>query len=259
MRKYLTSLMILFTLLLALGGMYLPSLLLDRQQAAVMEESGIVDAPSANKAEEAPGNTTQGQDSPTTEETMLTSEEIFTISKSYNQDTDWLFCDPTAGQLSSDEAIDRAIETVKGFCEQGILPESYANVSSLDRKVVQGTKAFAQPSELDAAPKLGCWIITFGTKVKEGSLELYLNAVTGQILQVSATYSSDLSNDLGDVSAILDKYLDYLGIDGKMNASSHWSDDSVAGYYFKDFQSGIVVKQIKNESNGDQDLIIRIS
>lgn len=81
MRKYLTSLMILFTLLLALGGMYLPSLLLDRQQAAVMEESGIVDVPSANKAEEVPGNTTQVQDSPATEETMLTSEEILRFPK----------------------------------------------------------------------------------------------------------------------------------------------------------------------------------
>lgn len=190
---------------------------------------------------------------------MLTSEEVFAISKSYNQDKDWLFCDPTAGQLSSDEAIDRAIETVKGFCEQGILPESYANVSSLDRKAIQGTKAFAQPSELAVAPKLGCWIIIFGTKVKEGSLELYLNAVTGQILQVYATYSPDLSNDFGDVSAILDQYLDYLGIDGKINASSHWSDDSVAGYYFKDFQSGVAVKQIVNEGKENQELIIQIS
>lgn len=259
MRKYLTSLMIVFTLLLALGGMYLPSLLLDRQQAAVMKESGIVKVPSVTKVEEAPIYTIQVQDAPVTEETMLTLEEIFTISQSYNQDKDWLFCDPTVGQLSSDEAANRAIETVHDFCVQGILPEVYADISSLNWEAIQGTKAFSQPSELAAAPKLGCWIITFGIKGEEGSLVLYLNAVTGQVLQAYATYSSVLSKDSEGISTILDKYLDYLGIDGKLSASSHWTDDSVAGYYFNDFQSGIVVKQINSETKGNIDLIVRVS
>ena len=190
-----------------------------------------------------------------TDKKMLTVAEIFSISKNYDWNEDWQDHAPKTGQLSLQEATAVAVNTVKSFSTEKILPSFFAdrayNQTALLRTLIV--------SEGEDILKMGCWLITFTSEDERNSLELYLNAVTGQVLGLTATYSSDLQDDSGDNHSILTKYVDYLGIDQKTETPSFWSDASSAVYYFKNYQSGITVKKIIESEKDTIQLIIKTS
>lgn len=110
MKKYISaSLLILFTLALAVCGLFLPSVLMDRQQQSLFDRTETIHLPVATDSE--------------TQTTELTPEEFFTMAISYGMlDTYpfWQSYESTSQQLTTEYLIQTAHQQIKQLCELGI-------------------------------------------------------------------------------------------------------------------------------------------
>ena len=138
----------------------------------------------------------------------LTMEEIREILISLNDNKEIKVHDPTINQLNMDEAVSKAIDDIKYFCEKGILPSSFNSIDiSWNTYAYLGTKA-----PIDAASKeiYSYWTIRFSNG--ELLIELKQNAYTGQIWKIEAHdfISEDVENV--NIEEALKIYSNYLGI-----------------------------------------------
>lgn len=77
----------------------------------------------------------------------LTTEEIRNILITWNDNRDIKVHEPIINQLTMDEAVSKAIEDIKYFCEKGVLPKDFEEIDNywntqafLGRKSVEETR-----------------------------------------------------------------------------------------------------------------------
>lgn len=138
----------------------------------------------------------------------LTTEEIRDILISWSDNRDIRIHEPTISQLTMDEAVDRAINDIKYFCEKGILKKDFENINEYwNTQAFLGTKASIETSIKDS---YSYWTIRF--RSDELNIELKQNAYTGDIWRIVAYDFTEDKKENINIEEILKLYSDYLGI-----------------------------------------------
>lgn len=158
----------------------------------------------------------------------LNIEEIREILVTWNDNREVRVHDPTINQLNMDEAVSKAIEDIKYFCEKGILPNSFKSVdASMNTYAYLGTKV---PEGTDLKDMYSYWTIKFSNE--ELLVELKQNAYTGQIWNIVAYDFANANVEGDNIEETLKMYANYLGISmsnyskSELGYGSLTSDDS---------------------------------
>lgn len=238
MKKYISaSLLILFTLALAVCGLFLPSVLMDRQQQSLFDRTETIHLPVTTDSE--------------TQTTELTPEEFFTMAISYGMlDTYpfWQSYESTSQQLTTEYLIQTAHQQIKQLCELGILPDIFADTNYTWENVEYGTtwsydlydymfcnigycsleieEFFDETSE----GTFSGWIVYAGNN--NLNINVVINAASGKIIKLTAAwYDGDDEDDINN---------------GNSGNSSNDDSDDNSGNGDSDDNSG-------NGDNGDSD------
>ena len=138
----------------------------------------------------------------------LTTEEIRNILITWNDNRDIKVHEPIINQLTMDEAVSKAIEDIKYFCEKGVLPKDFEEIDNywntqafLGRKSVEETRINYAYSY---------WIIRF--KSDGLNIEVKQNAYTGDIWSIVAYDFTEDKKENINIEEALKIYADYLGI-----------------------------------------------
>ena len=138
----------------------------------------------------------------------LTIEQIRNILITWNENRDIKIHEPTINQLTMDEAVSKAIDDIKYFCEKGILPKSFETIdNNWNTQAFLVSKAFEERKIKDA---YSYWIIRF--RSDELNIELKQNAYTGQIWNIVAYDFTEDKKENISIEESLKIYADYLGI-----------------------------------------------
>lgn len=138
----------------------------------------------------------------------LTIEQIRNILITWNDNRDIKIHEPTINQLDMDEAVSKAIDDIKYFCEKGILPKGFETIdNNWNTQAFLGSKAFEETKIKDA---YSYWIIRF--RSDELNIELKQNAYTGQIWNIVAYDFTEDKKENINIEESLKIYADYLGI-----------------------------------------------
>lgn len=205
MKKYISaSLLILFTLALAVCGLFLPSVLMDRQQQSLFDRTETIHLPVAADSE--------------AQTTELTPEEFFTMAISYGMlDTYpfWQSYESTNQQLTTEYLIQAAHQQIKQLCELGVLPDIFANTNYTWENVEYGTtwsydlydyifcnigycnleieEFFDETSE----GTFSGWIVYAGNN--NLNINVVINAASGKIIKLTAAwYDGDDEDDINN-------------------------------------------------------------
>lgn len=202
MKKYITaSLLILFTLALAVCGLFLPSVLMNRQQQSLFARTETIHLPVAADSE--------------AQTTELTPEEFFTMAISYGiLDTYpfWQSYESTSQQLTTEYLIQAAHQQIKQLYELGVLPDIFANTNYTWENVEYGTtwsydlydymfcnigycnleieEFFDETSE----GTFSGWIVYAGNN--DLNINVVINAASGKIIKLTAAWydGDDINN-----------------------------------------------------------------
>ncbi len=138
----------------------------------------------------------------------LTIEQIRNILITWNDNRDIKIHEPTMNQLTMDEAVSKAIDDIKYFCEKGILPKGFETIDDYwNTQAFLGSKAFEHTKIKDA---YSYWIIRF--RSDELNIEVKQNAYTGEIWNIVAHDFTEDKKENINIEEYLKIYADYLGI-----------------------------------------------
>lgn len=138
----------------------------------------------------------------------LTTEEIRDILISWNDNRDIKIHEPNINQLTMDEAVNKAIDDIKYFCEKGILPKGFDTIDDYwNTQAFLGSKLSTETKIKDA---YSYWIIRFRS---DGlNIEVKQNAYTGDIWNIIAYDVTEDKKENINIEEILKSYSEYLGL-----------------------------------------------
>lgn len=249
MKRYVTGFfIILFTLLLALGGLFLPGFLMDQQQHSLFAKTETIHLPTAEAAE----NKTFIQFSP---------EQLFPIAISYGEVVNWNAYDSSNGDLTTEYLIQTTNEQISQLCQLGILPEIFLNATYTWERIERGTTWFPNESEYSSSilsseteeiseepehtsnaitrQNYNGWVFYCGNS--DLTIHVHINASSGQILNLSATWPNkdDNSTTPNSSSYILKQYLDYLELSDVPHTAIENDSTSCR---FDDYRAALVIQ-----------------
>lgn len=220
MKKYVTGFIIIFfTLLLILSGLFLPGFLMDRQQHSLFAKTETIHLPTAEAAE----NKAFIQFAP---------EQLFPIAVSYGEVLNWNVYNSSDGDLTTEYLIQITNEQISQLCQLGILPELFSNTTYTWERIERGTtwpsnesdfssshleseakahsKGSRSISSSGSSQDYNGWVFYCGNS--DLTIHVHINASSGQILSLSAVWSETdaKSSTPNSPSYILEQYLDYL-------------------------------------------------
>lgn len=153
----------------------------------------------------------------------LTIEQIREILITWSDNRDIRVHEPTINQLTMDEAVSKAIEDIKYFCEKGILPKKFADIDDYwNTQAFLGNKATLETSFKDT---FSYWTIRFS--IDELLIELKQNAYSGDIWGISAYDFIGSEIDNINIEEALNTYADYLNINMSNYSKSELSYGSL--------------------------------
>lgn len=218
-RVALTAMAVLFSLLIAFGCWLLTNALLDRQYLSLLDEVNAIGV-------KEPATTSPGVEPGRAD---LSKQDIADILTVFYSSQGRRYHDPLAGQLTMEEAIRATKSGLSYLCDGSILPGNIVEAHLLRTNAflysVQSDRA--APAQAVATPAYSFWSVALG--YREVSVEMTLNAQTGQIWTADIRLSSVANLD--DLKALdaLNAYEAYLGLSGGGSLKSG-VDDATKSY-----------------------------
>lgn len=244
MKKYfLASFLILFTFALLIGGLFLPTALMNKQQQAFFSRTETITLPTETES--------------TSSTNEVTPDEFFNIALSYSlleSEPFWRSYDPSSQPLTTEYLIQTAHEQIKQLCEQDILPELFTKTNYTWENVEYGTtwsselqdflssyektsaqsdlnttenaedEAMLSSSELDGKNFSG-WLVYAGNNNLK--VNMIINSATGKILKLSASWFDEQAN-LPSPEQIQKNYQKYLN--AEQFSKEHTASKTLSDY-----------------------------
>lgn len=239
MKKYIKGLLIiLFILLLALGGLFLPILLMDRQQNALFAKTETIHLPTT-------------EDTASDTFIQFAPEDLLSIAASYGQVMSWSAYNSTEEDMTTEFLIQTTQEQINQLCQLGILPEIFLDANYTWINIERGTtwipsESYSVSSSVTEQDYNG-WIAICGNG--DLSIRVHINSSSGQIFSLNASWyrSEDSKTVPHTQSYIFEQYLNYLELsDVSYLPNVHndflWGDDYTY-YWFGDYNIGLLVQQ----------------
>lgn len=195
---------ILAALMIAFGGLFLVQGGLAREQEKLLAAGGMVELPPPMTAIEI----TEAGD--TIVNTLLTGEELLQIAASLAEPVDIRLHEPHQGQLS----MSQAVECARTWLEDFLMPLLGITGSSSPqyRTACYLWTPETGESDQESRPWLSYWSVSLNNQ--EIEISFLLNAVTGQVLDVSAGFASPVEyQSQKDLVALINAYTASFGMD----------------------------------------------
>lgn len=224
------------SLLIATGGWFITNSLLDRKESDLLSARGSVhvDAPQQT-------NTVPPDDSViTSDPTKLTAAEMYTVLEYWELNGTEQAHEPTDGQISMEQALNRAHEWLEYFCGQGLLSSKLLDYEPrktnayLSRNVPSQSGATAQNPLVKAEdirdskllePFYSYWTVRL--YAERLNIMLIINAGTGQIWKAEIDSSTATINFNGvnaeEMQTAFKAYIDIENADGILNTNAEIS------------------------------------
>lgn len=180
----------------------------------------------------------------------LTMEQIRDILITWNDNRDIKVHEPTINQLTMDEAVNKAIDDIKYFCEKAILPKDFETIDDYwNTQAFLGSKVSA---DKDFKEVYSYWTIRFRTD--ELNIEVRQNAYTGDIWRIVAYDFTEDKKENINIEEALKVYSDYLGIN-----MSNYSKSELGYGSLTSEDSTLLLTIQSNKENDNLNSLIEIS
>lgn len=205
MIKYIRGFfIILFTLLLATGGLFLPVFLINKQQEALFAKTETIHLPTA-------------EDTNHTAFIQFTPDQLLPIAVCYGDRINWNVYDAVNEDLTTEYLIQTTHEQIDQLCQLGILPEIFSGANYTWENIERGTAWTDEITEFFpvspiAKQDFSGWIAY--CRNSNVTINVRINASSGQILYLFASWTKEegTQSSPNSTSEILAQYLDYLGL-----------------------------------------------
>lgn len=201
---------IALSFVIAVGGWWMTSELLDRKENDLLSVTGSVHVDTPTPLPIADEKNPDNYEEVIPVWPTLKETEIFNALINWEADGEERPHEPAEGQLNMEQAIDAGKAGLYYFSEQGIIP-----VGLLEYDVTNAYLCEKLPRGQDAqslSPYYSYWFITFSSE--KMSATLTLNAASGQIWKAKITLlSTDISFADIETEQMLDTFISYLKFD----------------------------------------------
>lgn len=235
MKKYFSLLpLLLLAALFSVCGLFLPKLLMNRQQNSLLTKTETMLLPTMT---DIPGSRTFQKFQP---------EKLLQIASSYgnhSMDYWWITYTPEEGQLTTEELIQVAHQQIDHLCELGILPELFSRENYTYEGVEHGIPWTEKEGEY--SPGDSCepdsdfsgWVVSGGNS--HLSITVHVNSSSGQILKLSASWNSADSSSCSESGTdILKQYLKYLELETE--PVSYYQEGDYAICLFENYHYALI-------------------
>jgi len=216
---------IILSFVIAIGGWVLTSTLIDMRSDALLSASGItlMNAPDARLPESSISST--AVDDPNVEAPMLpdyaqntdgptlSENEIISIIKNLESPTIERLHEPSAGQITMEQAIESGQAWCSVFSESGIIPAELFNWEDMRINAYLSQRLPLDQSEQFLNPIYSYWTVTYSSVYMDTNLDI--NAVTGKVLKANIALHSYPQTALypNAIKNVLVRFIDDLGLD----------------------------------------------
>jgi hypothetical protein len=231
-----TALGIILSFLITVCGWFTTEWLLTQKENTLLSARGnvpintTIDVSSQNSvsAEKSPDTNSHVAHSPVTltnDYPKLTSSEIYTILSQWTLRGTQRPHEPTAGQLSMEQAIGMGREWTEYFCQNGLIPmealdfresNAYLAVNEVDNAQIPFDNPQVKQDEIREdtllEPFFSYWTVVFSGA--DMDITLTINAGTGQVWRAEITSRNMDIPYTRSVNELLAAFTDYIGTDG---------------------------------------------
>jgi len=224
-QKVFTAMGVILSFVIAIGGWALTSKLIDKRSDALLSASGItwIKTPDARFSESPVSPTTVGD--PSGEAPMipdynqnadvptLSENEIISIIKNLESPAIERLHEPTADQITMEQAIEAGQKWCSVFSENGIVPAELFEWENMRINAYLSQRLPRDQSEQFLNPIYSYWTVTYSSVYMDANLDI--NAVTGKVLMADIALHSYPHTDLypNAIENILVRFITDLGLD----------------------------------------------
>lgn len=189
-------------LLFVLGNRLIAEILFENMEEKILSDMGSLRIETASDTQIISDMDSDSWSEPTDstskrEQTVLTEEQIANVLKSLEYSSSEVLHEPLDGQISMEQAIEQGKSWLWEMLQNGSLPDSLYNVWKndgekmlMDSAVAVLFTSYADYTDTEIIePYCSVWKITFSCYY--GTIELLLNAVTGQVWRADMTFVID--------------------------------------------------------------------
>jgi len=224
-QKVFTAMGVMISFVIAVGGWALTSTLIDKRSDALLSASGItwINAPDARLSESPVSPTAVGD--PSGEAPMfpdnnqnadvltLSENEIISIIRNLESPAIERLHEPTADQMTMEQAIAAGQAWCSVFSENGIVPDELLKWEDMRINAYLSQRLPRDQSEQFLNPIYSYWTVTYSSVYMDANLDI--NAVTGKVLMADIALHSYPHTDLypNAIENILVRFIADLGLD----------------------------------------------
>lgn len=226
---------ILFTLLLALGGLFLPVFLMNKQQESLFAKTEAIHLPTAENTDHK-------------DFIRFAPDQLLPIAFSYGEGGHWNVYDSVNEDLTTEYLIQTTHEQIDQLCQLGILPEIFSGANYTWENIERGNAWTEEIVELFPSVALeeqdfSGWIAY--CRNSNLFINVRINASSGQILNLSASWTeeSKTRNTPQNAPEILAGYLNYLELNDLPHSIVGETDTCCSCRFENDYPVWLIVQQ----------------
>ncbi len=231
-KKILTITAVFLSVLFAVGGWYLTSILIETKSDSLLSSSGIT------KSEPQVNITSASDQSKLPANASLTYEEMLNVLKNWESPGWERYHEPAANQINMEQAIRAAKAFIKDFRKCALMSKTKIRLNNMKAVAYLCQNQPYENYDLILSPIYSYWLVDLRNNAID--ITLTINAVTGQVWRISidtVKYTETIKNT---VENALDLFISKLGLE-----SGHLEFDSLP------IDSMAIYKSLSDYKNGD--------